>query len=104
MFGSLKRFAEQFCKLFQVYEAKTSADLKQDVLIFDSAGFRGQTDQKTCSHFTRDVKCFKFGRTGLPQIECRANESALVCYKQGEKGQKVIERPRTKRIEHRGSL
>ena len=46
MFGSLKRFTEQFCKLFQIHEAKTSADLKQDVLIFDSAGFRGQTDQK----------------------------------------------------------
>ena len=52
-------------------EVKTFGDLKRDLLNFDSVSCRGQIDQGTSSHFTKDVKCFKCGKNGHRQSECR---------------------------------
>ena len=57
----------------------TFADLKQDLLNFDTDSCRGQTDRGTSSHFTKDVKCFEFGQIGHRKSECRAKVSAVVC-------------------------
>ena len=78
------------------HEAKTFADLKRDLLDFDSDSCRGQTDQGTSSHFTKDVKCIKCGKIDQGQSECRARVSAIVCYECGEKGHKANECPNRK--------
>ena len=67
----LKDLRNKFASFVTVFkfwhEARTFADLKRDLLDFDSDSCRGQTDQGTSSHFTEDVKCFKCGKIGRRQ-------------------------------------
>ena len=89
--GLLNSFASFATGFKFSHEDKTFADLKGDLLNFDSDSCRGQTDKETSSHFTKDVKCFECGKIGHRQSECRAKVSALVCYACGEKGHKANE-------------
>ena len=64
----LKRLPRKFAIFVTVFkslpEVETFVDLKRDLLNFDSHSNRGQIDQGTNSHFTEDVKCFKYGKIG----------------------------------------
>ena len=70
---------ESFVIVFKFsHEAKFFADLKRGFLNFDSDSCRSQPEQGTNSHFTKDVKCFKCGKIGHRQSECRAKVSVIV--------------------------
>ena len=96
----LKSLPNSFASFVTVFkfshDAKIFADLKRDLLNFDSDSCRGQPEQGTSSHFTKDVKGFKCGKIGHRQSECRAKLSVIVCYECGEKGHKANECPKTK--------
>ena len=96
----LKGLPNSFASFVTVFkfshEAKTFADLKRDLLNFDSDSCRGQPEQGTSSHFTKDKKCFKCGKLGHRQSECRAKVSVIVCYECGAKGHKANGCPKTK--------
>ena len=95
----LKGLPNSFARFVTVFkfshESKTFADLKRDLLNFDSECCRGQPEQGTSSHFTKDVNCFKCGNLGHRQSECRAKVSVIVCYECGAKGHKANECPKT---------
>ena len=58
--GLPSRFSSFITVLFKfATEAKSFADLKRDLLNFDSDTFTKPHDQGTSSHFNRDLKCFK---------------------------------------------
>ena len=77
----LKGLPNSFASFVTVFkfshEAETLADLKRDLLNFDSDSCRSQTDQGRSSHFTKDVKCFNCGKIGHRQNEL---QSKIVCH------------------------
>ena len=87
----LKGLPNSFASFVTVFkfshEAKTFADLKRDLLNFDSDSCRGQPEQGTN---------FMCGKLGHRQSECRAKVSVIVCYERGAKGHKANECPKTK--------
>ena len=99
----LKGLPSRFSSFITVFkfatEAKSFADLKRGLLNFDSDTFTKQHDQGTSSHFSRDLKCFKCGRNGHRQSECRTKVPSIVCYECGEKGHKAKTCPKKKKVQ-----
>ena len=85
--GSPNSFASSVTVFKLSHEAKTLADPKQDLSKIDSDSCRGQNDQGTNSHFTKDVRCFKCGKIGHGQSECRASARVLRMWSKRPQGE-----------------
>ena len=97
----LKGLPQQFANFVTVFkfshELKSFLDLKRDLLNFDSESNLKGTDQGSSSHFSKDVKCFKCGKFGHKQAQCRSKTVAIVCYECGEKGHKANACPKAQK-------
>ena len=97
----LKGLPQQFANFVTVFkfshELKSFLDLKRDLLNFDSESNLKGTDQGSSSHFSKDVKCFKCGKFGYKQAQCRSKTVAIVCYECGEKGHKANACPKAQK-------
>ena len=78
----LKCLPQQIANFVTVFkfshELKSFLDLKRDLLNFDSESNLKGTDQGSSSHLSKDVKCFKCGKFGLKQAQCRSKTVAIV--------------------------
>ena len=97
----LKGLPQQFAKFVTVFkfshELKFFLDLKRDLLNFDSESNLKGTDEGSSSHFSKDVKCFKCGKFGHKQAQCRSKTVAIVCYECGEEGHKANACPKAQK-------
>ena len=97
----LKGLPLQFANFVTVFkfshELKSFLDLKRDLLNFDSESNLKGTDQGSSSHLSKDVKCFKCGKFGHKQAQCRSKTVAIVSYESGEKGHKANACPKAQK-------
>ena len=79
------------------HELKSLLDLKRDLLNYKSGSNLKSTDQGPSSHFSIDVKYFKWDKSGHKQAKYRSKTVAIVCIECGEKGHKANACPKAQK-------
>ena len=93
----LKGLPQHFTSFATVFkyshELKSFLDLKRDLVNVDSESLKilkpKSTDQGSGLHSSKDMKCFKCGKIGHKQAQCRSKTVAIICCECGEKGHKA---------------
>ena len=75
---------QQFANFVRVlkysHELKSFPEFKRNLLSFDSESNLNSMTQGSSLHFSKDVKCFKCGKFGHKQAQCRSKTVTVVCH------------------------